>query len=95
MNSITPSKISKPVGDRRNSNRDKNLKSFEVIYGEVIDKSKRQAIASFSRAAHFNFTSPCKCSDVSNKSKLAKHQTSTNETFFTPKDNTINVSARK
>ncbi len=61
MNSITSSKIYNPEGNRTSSNRDKNLKSFEVIYGQVIDKSQRQAIASYSRAAHFNFNSPCMC----------------------------------
>ena len=66
MNSIASSKISKLESTRTNSNRDKNLKSFEVIYGEVIDKSQRQAIASYSRAAHFNFNSPCKYTDFSN-----------------------------
>jgi hypothetical protein len=83
MNFIPTSKIQKPAANRENANKDQNLKSFEVIYGEVVDKSKRQAIASFSKAAHFNFTSPCKYI-IPPYLLAAKPQKSTNETFYTP-----------
>ncbi len=36
--------------------RDLNARNFTVIEGDVVDKSRRQAIARFSTSAHFNFS---------------------------------------
>jgi uncharacterized protein YeaC (DUF1315 family) len=36
--------------------RDLNAQNFTVVEGQVVDKSKRQAIARFSTSAHFNFS---------------------------------------
>ena len=60
MQNFTTPKIQKTEANIASANKDKNLKSFEVIYGEVVDKSKRNAFANFSRATHFNAATSCK-----------------------------------
>ena len=53
-------------GGRRNINfgnmgRDINAQSFTVVSGEVVDVRRREAIARYSKAAHFDFsTTPSK-----------------------------------
>lgn len=61
MMHLSSGRIQNPEANPTSANKDKNLKSFEVIYGEVMDKSKRHAFADFSRAAHFNLNNSCKC----------------------------------